>query len=132
MACSIPNFILLLLTDFVQKHQEKGDADVSVKQPKQKLPRASTHQDPLAIRTVVISGLPSSLDSKVLWKKIRKYEGAEMVDYPSNATGEDHGTGMSACTMMRGKRQLTLRSPRLVFYTCPSYSGREQVARTCV
>jgi len=88
----MPNFTLLLI-NFVQKHQEKGEGDESVKQPKQKLPRASTHQDPLAIRTIVISGLPLSLDSKVLWKKIRKYEGAEKVDYPI-VNGEDHSTGM--------------------------------------
>jgi len=38
-------------------------------------------RDPLAIRTVVISGLPP-VDPKGLWKKIRKYEGAEEVQWP--------------------------------------------------
>jgi nucleolar protein 4 len=49
----------------------------------------------LAIRTIVISGLPQPIDSKVLWKKIRKYEGAEKVDWPiKNENGdEDSHTG---------------------------------------
>ncbi|KAI9465856.1 hypothetical protein BJY52DRAFT_1220576 [Lactarius psammicola] len=38
-------------------------------------------RDPLAIRTAVISGLPS-VDSKGLWKKIRKYEGATELQWP--------------------------------------------------
>lgn len=51
--------------------------------------------DPLAIRTVVVSGLPTGIDAKVLWKKIRKYEGAEKVDWPvKNESGvEDPTTG---------------------------------------
>ncbi|KAE9410201.1 hypothetical protein BT96DRAFT_953357 [Gymnopus androsaceus JB14] len=44
--------------------------------------------DPLAIRTIVVSGIPSDIDSKVLWKKFRKYEGAEKVDWPVQSTGE--------------------------------------------
>ncbi|KAF9652714.1 RNA-binding domain-containing protein [Thelephora ganbajun] len=53
----------------------------------------STSKDPLAIRTVVLSGLPSSIDAKVLWKKIRKQEGAEKVDWPANLqTGEEDPT----------------------------------------
>ncbi|KAI0295682.1 hypothetical protein BC826DRAFT_908950 [Russula brevipes] len=38
-------------------------------------------RDPLAIRTIVVSGLPP-VDSKGLWKKIRKYEGAEELRWP--------------------------------------------------
>ncbi|KAF8992929.1 hypothetical protein BDQ17DRAFT_1368895 [Cyathus striatus] len=49
--------------------------------PRSQAPPHLPH-DPLAIRTIVISGLPPSLDSKVLWKKIRKYDGAEMVEWP--------------------------------------------------
>ncbi|KAF9479144.1 hypothetical protein BDN70DRAFT_709860 [Pholiota conissans] len=54
------------------------------KEPK---PRPAPRQprlpnDPLATRTIVVSGLPTSIDSKVLWKKIRKYTGAEKVDWP--------------------------------------------------
>ncbi|KAF8483530.1 RNA-binding domain-containing protein [Russula ochroleuca] len=50
------------------------------------IPRLKAHlhtpsRDPLAIRTVVISGLPP-VDSKGLWKKIRKYEGAGEVQWP--------------------------------------------------
>ena len=49
--------------------------------------------DPLAIRTVVVSGLPSGIDAKVLWKKIRKYEGAEKVDWPiKNESGVEDST----------------------------------------
>jgi len=59
---------------------------------KTKNPRGavSAPKDPLAIRTVVLSGLPSSIDSKVLWKKVRKQEGAEKVDWPAKLqTGEE-------------------------------------------
>ncbi|KAH7890524.1 hypothetical protein F5I97DRAFT_38296 [Phlebopus sp. FC_14] len=49
--------------------------------------------DPLAIRTIVISGLPPSIDSKTLWKKLRKFEGAETVEWPGKMTsGEDPTT----------------------------------------
>jgi nucleolar protein 4 len=52
--------------------------------------------DPLAIRTIVIVGLPESIDSNSLWKKIRKYEGAEKVEWPiSTASGDDITTGES-------------------------------------
>ncbi|KAH9067876.1 hypothetical protein EDB87DRAFT_1678266 [Lactarius vividus] len=47
--------------------------------PKSHLPTSS--RDPLAIRTAVISGLPS-VDSKGLWKKFRKYEGATELQWP--------------------------------------------------
>ena len=53
-------------------------------------------RDPLAIRTVVISGLPP-VDTKGLWKKIRKYEGAEEVQWPIKRDNgvEDTLTGSS-------------------------------------
>lgn len=56
-----------------------------------------TPRDPLAIRTVVISGLPP-VDSKGLWKKIRKYEGAEEVQWPIKRDNgvEDTPTGSYA------------------------------------
>ncbi|KAJ8503092.1 hypothetical protein ONZ45_g11162 [Pleurotus djamor] len=38
--------------------------------------------DPLAIRTIVVSGLPSGIESKALWKKMRKYDGAEELVWP--------------------------------------------------
>ncbi|KAF5368841.1 hypothetical protein D9758_002895 [Tetrapyrgos nigripes] len=48
--------------------------------PRPQHPKAP--HDPLAIRTIVVSGLPSSVDSRVLWKKFRKYPGAEKVEWP--------------------------------------------------
>ncbi|KAF8651388.1 hypothetical protein AX16_004811 [Volvariella volvacea WC 439] len=49
--------------------------------------------DPDAIRTIVVSGLPPSVDSKALWKKMRKYGGAEKVDWPVKGdNGEDDPT----------------------------------------
>lgn len=57
---------------------------------------SSTPKDPLAIRTIVISGLPSSIDSKLLWKKVRKYEGAEKVEWPAKINdAEDPTSGES-------------------------------------
>jgi nucleolar protein 4 len=44
--------------------------------------RSITEEDKKAIRTIVISGLPDDLNSKTLWKKVRKYEGAESIKYP--------------------------------------------------
>ncbi|KAF8799812.1 hypothetical protein BYT27DRAFT_7263425 [Phlegmacium glaucopus] len=68
------------------KPKDKGEKGESLKkEPKPRPPPRSQPRlphDPLAIRTIVISGLPQSIDSKVLWKKIRKYEGAEKVDWP--------------------------------------------------
>lgn len=59
--------------------------------PRPQVPRLP--HDPLAIRTIVVSGLPAAIDSKVLWKKIRKYEGAEKVDWPvKTASGSDDPT----------------------------------------
>ncbi|KAG6830813.1 hypothetical protein H0H87_006986 [Tephrocybe sp. NHM501043] len=69
---------------------EKGE--VEKKEPKTKansrpqLPKLP--HDPSAIRTIVISGLPPSIDSKVLWKKVRKYNGAEKVE----STSKDNST----------------------------------------
>ncbi|KAF8319207.1 RNA-binding domain-containing protein [Amanita rubescens] len=69
--------------------KEKMDPDQ--KEPPQKKPRqqsrANNPQDPLAIRTVIVSGLPSSIDSKSLWKKIRKHKGAEKLEWP--VSGDD-------------------------------------------
>ena len=55
--------------------------------------KVSTPKDPLADRTVVLSGLPSSIDAKILWKKHQKQEGAEKVDWPVKVeTGEEDPT----------------------------------------
>ncbi|KAF8552784.1 RNA-binding domain-containing protein [Imleria badia] len=49
--------------------------------------------DPLAIQTIVVSGLPPSIDQKSLWKKLRKFEGAENVEWPAKTPGgEDVST----------------------------------------
>ncbi|KAI0071311.1 RNA-binding domain-containing protein [Panus rudis PR-1116 ss-1] len=64
----------------VQKEKEAKPKQPKAPQPSQS---SSGSSDPLAIRTIVISGLPSSIDSKTLWKKIRKYEGAEKVEWPA-------------------------------------------------
>ncbi|GLB42149.1 putative RNA recognition motif containing protein [Lyophyllum shimeji] len=77
------------------KHKDKGEKGEKVK--KESKPRPAPRpqppklpHDPLSIRTIVISGLPSSIDSKVLWKKIRKCNGAEKVDWPvKSAAGDD-------------------------------------------
>jgi len=63
----------------------------------------SAPKDPLAIRTVVLSGLPPSIDAKVLWKKVRKQEGAEKVDWPAKLqTGEEDPTqGMPPSSSVR-------------------------------
>jgi len=87
------------------RHKDKDGASAfgkSVRQEakptktgKTKNPRGvvSAQKDPLAIRTVVLSGLPSSIDAKVLWKKVRKQEGAEKVDWPAKLqTGEEDPT----------------------------------------
>lgn len=46
-----------------------------------------SEKDPNAIRTVMISGLPSPIDQKTLWKKVRKYEGAQSVELVEGETG---------------------------------------------
>ncbi|KZV68868.1 RNA-binding domain-containing protein [Peniophora sp. CONT] len=69
-----------------QKDKEK------VKKEKEVRPRQpSGPRDPLAIRTVAVSGIPPGVDSKTLWKKFRKTRGAESVEWPvkSSAGVED-------------------------------------------
>lgn len=58
-------------------------------------------KDPLAIQTIVISGLPAAIDSKSLWKKVRKYDGAEKVEWPAKVNDRDDssiGTIFSPCS----------------------------------
>ncbi|TRM60708.1 hypothetical protein BD626DRAFT_503600 [Schizophyllum amplum] len=87
-----------------KKHQEKdkddtksSDAVDKPDKPRTRPPKpqhARADQDPNAIRTIVISGLPPSIDQKTLWKKVRKYEGAESVQWPAMVEGkEDKSTG---------------------------------------
>ncbi|KAH7099952.1 hypothetical protein BKA62DRAFT_268558 [Auriculariales sp. MPI-PUGE-AT-0066] len=51
--------------------------------------KAPVQHDGQAIRTIVISGLPTGVDSKVLWKKIRKEDGAEEIKYPVDGAPAD-------------------------------------------
>ncbi|KAL4068597.1 hypothetical protein V8B97DRAFT_1873247 [Scleroderma yunnanense] len=68
---------------------EKGEED---SRP-QKL-SSTKGKDPLAIRTIVISGLPLTINLKVLWKKLRKCQGAENVEWlgKTSAGAEDPTT----------------------------------------
>ena len=92
------------LANLTQKRCETGDNEGSsiAKHGKQKLPRMSAvglPHDPNAIRTIVVSGLPPSIDSKMLWKKIRKYDGAEKVEWPvqNELKDDDPSTGNMIC-----------------------------------
>jgi len=86
------------------RHKDKDSASASgnveqaakpARAGKSKYPKGAVTapKDPLAIRTLVLSGLPSSIDAKLLWKKVRKQEGAEKVDWPAKLqTGEEDST----------------------------------------
>lgn len=87
----------------LQPHKDRNDTASQEHTPKEKptnlRPSKPVHptgpKDPLAIRTIVISGLPASIDSKSLWKKVRKYEGAEKVEWPAKVNdSEDASTGV--------------------------------------
>ncbi|KAJ7184156.1 hypothetical protein C8R46DRAFT_451512 [Mycena filopes] len=71
------------------KPKEKGERVKTDPKPRPP-PRVQAPHDPLAIRTIIVSGLPSPVDSNVLWKKFRKYPGAEKVNWPiKDEDGED-------------------------------------------
>ncbi|KJA15654.1 hypothetical protein HYPSUDRAFT_48115 [Hypholoma sublateritium FD-334 SS-4] len=73
--------------------KEKGEVIKKEAKPRPAPRQPRLPHDPLAIRTVVVSGLPPAIDSKVLWKKIRKYTGAEKVDWPAkDDAGEEDPT----------------------------------------
>ncbi|KAJ2914719.1 hypothetical protein MD484_g5700, partial [Candolleomyces efflorescens] len=66
-----------------RKRKEEGNAEEKKEiksRPRQPVSRAP--HDPLAVRTVIVTGLPSPLDSKTLWKKIRKCPGAKELTWP--------------------------------------------------
>ncbi|KAF8185003.1 hypothetical protein K438DRAFT_1837253 [Mycena galopus ATCC 62051] len=72
------------------KPKEKGERVKTEPKPRPP-PRVHAPHDPLAIRTIIVSGLPTPVDSKVLWKKFRKYPGAETVEWPiKNDDGEEN------------------------------------------
>jgi hypothetical protein len=67
----------------------KKERTPKILKPTQSHPKAPA--DPLAVRTVLISGLPSSIDSKAIWKKVKKLEGAEKIEYPVEGENSDVG-----------------------------------------
>ncbi|PCH38948.1 hypothetical protein WOLCODRAFT_84595 [Wolfiporia cocos MD-104 SS10] len=76
-----------------QKEQAaEGESKPKPKNPVLRSQQSAGPRDPDAIRTVVISGLPPSVDSKTLWKKVRKLGSAEKVEWPAKTEGggEDH------------------------------------------
>ncbi|EPQ51443.1 hypothetical protein GLOTRDRAFT_81029 [Gloeophyllum trabeum ATCC 11539] len=68
--------------DSKNKHKDEKTEKAPKPRPEPRPRAAPSQSDPLAIRTIVIAGLPSSIDSKSLWKKVRKYGGAEKVEWP--------------------------------------------------
>lgn len=66
--------------------------------PKDKRPHPPVNRskitDPLAIRTIFVSGLAENIDAKTLWKKFRKCNGAEKISqWPlENESGEKDPT----------------------------------------
>lgn len=93
------------------KPKNRPKADDAKKEPEPPVRTLLAHKvnDPLAIRTIVVSGLPSSINQKTLWKKLRKFEGAESVEWPAKIVGgEDSSTGDLAFPLVHF-RTLTCR-----------------------
>ena len=69
-------------------------------------PQPAVAKDPDAIRTLIISNLPpDGLTNASLWKKIRKYTGAEKVQWP---LGEDSSKGIVIyCTINENSNNST-------------------------
>ncbi|KAI0659162.1 hypothetical protein C8Q70DRAFT_933900 [Cubamyces menziesii] len=71
-----------------EHHEEPKEQGAKPTAPRPQKPAGPS--DPVAIRTVVVSGLPQGIDSKALWKKVRKLPGAEKVEWPIKAeSGEE-------------------------------------------
>ncbi|EAU86772.1 ribosomal processing [Coprinopsis cinerea okayama7 len=62
--------------------KEEGEKKESKPKPAQAKAFVKVPHDPMAIRAIIVSGLPSGIDSKTLWKKIRKCPGAEKLEWP--------------------------------------------------
>lgn len=65
--------------------------------------------DPNAIRTLIVTGLPSDLTKAVLWKKIRKVNAKAEVEYPvegeantANVVFPTHGDAVKAVSKLHG------------------------------
>ncbi|TFK23811.1 hypothetical protein FA15DRAFT_641937 [Coprinopsis marcescibilis] len=71
-----------------KEKEARGDVEKKPK-PAQAKTYVKTAHDPLAIRTVIVTGLPSPLDSQTLWKKIRKCAGAEKLIYPAKLANDE-------------------------------------------
>ncbi|KIK24372.1 hypothetical protein PISMIDRAFT_29173 [Pisolithus microcarpus 441] len=81
--------------DRPSKPKPKADSVKKEEEEEIKLP-ALESKDPFAIRTILISGLPSTIDLKALWKKVRKLDGAENVVWPGKtASGDEDPTTAS-------------------------------------
>ncbi|KAI0316392.1 hypothetical protein OF83DRAFT_1164375 [Amylostereum chailletii] len=81
------------------REKEGADKPIRSTEHQEKRPRLKTQtpampSDPLAVRTVIVSGLPTGIDSKTLWKKFRKQNGAKEVEWPAPLAGggEDPAT----------------------------------------
>ena len=101
------------------------------------IPRSKAHvpnpsRDPLSIRTVVVTGLPL-VDSKSLWKKFRKYEGAEEVQWPIKRDDgvEDASTG-SSTHPSPGYYFLPCHSARFIFLSYYSSRYSKETACSCL
>lgn len=122
----------------VQPHKDR-EGDTLHEPPPKKEPRlpqrtkatqSADPQNPLAIRTIVIAGLPPSVDSKALWKKVRKYEGADKVEWPAKIKGEDDPT-IGKCATFKEVVSLTfLNSTRSLLEPCNCSRGSSETTRT--
>ncbi|RPD65456.1 RNA-binding domain-containing protein [Lentinus tigrinus ALCF2SS1-7] len=80
-------------------HEHIEDAqEKPAKTPATRPHKPAGPSDPLAIRTVVISGLPAGIDSKTLWKKVRKLQGAEKVEWPIKAESGEEDASVAHAT----------------------------------
>jgi nucleolar protein 4 len=80
----------------IQKRKEEGST-VEKKEIKSRPREPVTRipHDPLAVRIVIVSGLPSPLDSKTLWKKIRKCTGAETLTWPVKTANDSEDPSLA-------------------------------------
>lgn len=102
------------------------------KKPKQckKEPVVRGPQDPDAIRTIVVSGLPSGLDKNTLWKKVRKLGGAQNLEFSPDTNAD---IGESQCCSRAHDGLLIFFpciSPCRFLHTSSSQRSRIQTPRT--
>lgn len=94
-------------------------------------PQPAVVKDPDAIRTLIISNLPpDGLTNASLWKKIRKYTGAEKVQWP---LGEDSSKGIvTYCTIIKTRiiQHMFILSSGSVRYSVECSRGSTPPTRT--